>query len=446
METTTAATSTFNGLPVEIQEMIGPSLRSHDLTCCVLVNKAWQTLFNTYLWRHIEEPTQKVSVQTKIARGEMVSWNNVFLQSIATTKSLAKNASLIQSLKFDNCCDEFFADFMKHCPEEIPKGQLVKINGLEGGDELIAAFLKLTKCGWKRIIFRAEYPEAILGVNNLPIEVIQEHAATLEVLRLESAGVCGAWRDVPGGTLCGTIASRVYILPPIRKNLAEPCQMDGVEIAREFVAGRGWKCTELEVFGCQIGGISRPDITREVCDNPPSTFILDGSVAESHLTQRGVYGQLAQLTKLGELVLGCPFDTGQAEYIPQDKEYSRQYQCMAMSLESGLDLLKGLKNLKIVGLSDMEVGTDGEEEEWVEKHWPNVVQIDTTDYETDMDYYYGEEEDEDEDEDRWDDDEDHVFTFDGLSHIIDGRGGEYFEKDSVDGYDYDDEESEPEDD
>ncbi|KAH7054915.1 hypothetical protein BKA57DRAFT_532653 [Linnemannia elongata] len=45
-----------------------------------------------------------------------------------------------------------------------------------------------------------------------------------------------------------------------------------------------------------------------------------------------------------------------------DEEYDRQYDCLAMSLESGLDLLSGLRSLRVVALKDMEVNIDNENE------------------------------------------------------------------------------------
>jgi hypothetical protein len=397
METATAETATFSGLPVEIQEMVGPYLTPHDLTCCVLVNKAWHTLFNPYIWRYIEEPTSQRYLERL---EELDPWNDIFLNSVTETNSLVKYANLIQSFMFDNWYDHLFGDFLKCCPKEFPQLHTVEINGLEGDDEDIAAFLKLSKCGWKQIIFRSEYPEAILGIGNPSMKVIQEHAGTLEVLRLESLMESSANSKAFQRLLCSApLLREFYVIPLTRSNSLASSQMNGVEIAREFEAGRGWKCTELEVFRCQIGGIPRPDITRDICDDPPSAFIISGAIAESHQTQRGVYSQLAQLTKLRELVLGCVFYSSHPDYTSHDKDYFRQYQCLSMSLESGLDLLKGLNNLETLGLEDMEVCIDGcEEEEWLERHWPSLVQFRRTDYETDMDHY-SEEDEEDEDED-----------------------------------------------
>ncbi|KAF9092975.1 hypothetical protein BGX23_003755 [Mortierella sp. AD031] len=55
-----------------------------------------------------------------------------------------------------------------------------------------------------------------------------------------------------------------------------------------------------------------------------------------------------------------------------------------MTLDSGLDLLKDLNELRIVRLDDMEVyiGHD-KEKQWVKENWPNVKNISYDEYEVD---------------------------------------------------------------
>ncbi|KAG0359383.1 hypothetical protein BGX24_005780, partial [Mortierella sp. AD032] len=56
-----------------------------------------------------------------------------------------------------------------------------------------------------------------------------------------------------------------------------------------------------------------------------------------------------------------------------------------MTLDSGLDLLRNLKYLRIVGLTDMEVYIDGDKEQkWVAEHWPNAA-LEFIGYEHDSD-------------------------------------------------------------
>lgn len=81
--------------------------------------------------------------------------------------------------------------------------------------------------------------------------------------------------------------------------------------------------------------------------------------------------------------MGFLIDTEAPDYQRGYKEYWQQYSCLAMNLDSGLDLLKGLKELKelrVVGLEDMEVYVEGEKEvSWFVEHWPNAT-IGVSDY------------------------------------------------------------------
>ncbi|KAF9923205.1 hypothetical protein BGZ67_010006, partial [Mortierella alpina] len=92
-----------------------------------------------------------------------------------------------------------------------------------------------------------------------------------------------------------------------------------------------------------------------------------------------------RLTHLEELRMGIPYDTENMYYHRYDKKCDRQYDCLAMNLESGLDLLGGLESLQVVALEDMEVGINDEnEQKWVAEHWPRVSVL-TTDFGTDRD-------------------------------------------------------------
>ncbi|KAF9120644.1 hypothetical protein BGW39_011203 [Mortierella sp. 14UC] len=91
-----------------------------------------------------------------------------------------------------------------------------------------------------------------------------------------------------------------------------------------------------------------------------------------------------RLIKLRELRLGLPVDPiCYPDYQHGDREIYRQYDCLAMTLDSGLDLLRDLKELQIVGLEDMEVYIDGDKEQtWFAEHWPHAT-IGYEDYRSD---------------------------------------------------------------
>ncbi|KAG0372602.1 hypothetical protein BGX24_012817, partial [Mortierella sp. AD032] len=73
------------------------------------------------------------------------------------------------------------------------------------------------------------------------------------------------------------------------------------------------------------------------------------------------------------LILRAPYPT----YDTLDRRRYNDHQsrnCLAMSLEGGLDLLHGLKELRKVGLVDMDVNIGNPaEQEWVKANWPHAT-------------------------------------------------------------------------
>ena len=49
----------------------------------------------------------------------------------------------------------------------------------------------------------------------------------------------------------------------------------------------------------------------------------------------------------------------------------RQYACLSLSLEDGLDLLKDMKQLRRLRLDGMGDGLGDQERDWVKKNWPD---------------------------------------------------------------------------
>lgn len=49
-----------------------------------------------------------------------------------------------------------------------------------------------------------------------------------------------------------------------------------------------------------------------------------------------------------------------------------QYGCLEMTLESGLDQLKSLKNLRVLGVQRMAQRIGIKEVQWMTQHWPKL--------------------------------------------------------------------------
>lgn len=132
------------------------------------------------------------------------------------------------------------------------------------------------------------------------------------------------------------------------------------------VVGEDWACTALESFWCPIRGVPRPDIDSIVPGLSEVVIVLRGSRQESIDLQRQVYAQLGRLVHLRELRLNI------GEFLGHDSRIHYQFDCLAMTLKSGLGLMHGLKNLRSVVLYEMLVGFGWRELPWVHECWPLV--------------------------------------------------------------------------
>ncbi|KAG0094293.1 hypothetical protein BGZ93_007399 [Podila epicladia] len=123
-----------------------------------------------------------------------------------------------------------------------------------------------------------------------------------------------------------------------------------------------WTCSRMKQLQLEIGGVPRPDIMIDHAGFPVQGDLFRGTVEESHQVQRRIYEQLARLTNLSGLQLGGelwePDDvthhwTYDAENRRRDVDMAFQLNCLEMSLASGLDLLSGLKNMRVLDVSRM---------------------------------------------------------------------------------------------
>lgn len=339
------------------------------MSTCVQVCKSWHKLFHPLLWRHVDASWFSA----------WWCWDDdddpIFL--------LTKYAHLIHSLNI-----EAYICSLKDCPPIFPHLTSAEVYGTYygGKGEFTEIVRRGSPAGWKRLVFdNLTYDEnshsTYYNYEGDFFGALQEYAAsTLEVLHiLGEAFVLSKDIDL---LLCS--APRLKELRFFWESMSG---CSGWLNAQEIIDSE-WVCTELEVFCCQIGNILRPDITRDIQGQPASAFARDGNHGEDLDLQQRIYTKLGRLTRLRELRLGFELDTSPPLYRRHDKETYRQYDCLAMTLDSGLDLLKGLKELRIVGLEDMEIYINNpREQDWFAEHWPHAT-IGTSDYTTDRDNYH----------------------------------------------------------
>ncbi|KAG0206109.1 hypothetical protein BGX33_007582 [Mortierella sp. NVP41] len=377
--------TSFGDLPYEVQTMIIQLLKEHDVAICTRVCRDWKSVFNPFVWRHIG------------SRRYQDSWNSRILESTAAG-SLRRNGHLIQSVVLESSWLPFVREFLKHCPQTLPQLTKVEVDGMENDDGLITSLINRSAVGWTKfdIISLHYYARGDGPFGSKSLKALLKHAPTLEIVRLK-AHVPIQSKDIQR-LLCSMPRLKELDLlstdgrdksrdsPDWYRGCGE--QLDGCNglLDAQDVVGPDWVCTSLEVFRCQIGGIPRPDITRDILFRSAQFVVKSGTRHESLDLHHRVYSQLARLTRLRELTLSVPLSEELWGYEKFDKETHRIYDCLAMSLESGLDMLKDLKEMRVVGVEDMEVGIEcKEEQDWVAEHWPHAT-IGYTDYDTDRNH------------------------------------------------------------
>lgn len=238
--------------------------------------------------------------------------------------------------------------------------------------------------------------------DNVVKDAFLRHASTLEHF---STIYCDLSEDTLQAILCPRPTLRtlntmgeVDVHIPLYKEV----ELDALQI----IYG-SWACNQLEVFECKILNVSRPDIVitplGDVYLNPPfpppgpgpgpgpvpasaqDQVLLSGTTLvtqqEGHAIQRGVLRQLGQLTHLRRLHLGrCGHDWDMAEYSQLEIRGIRTmavdayfyHYCLKLSLESGLDVLAGLKQLEELGVAQKAHRIGLVEVQWVVENWSRL--------------------------------------------------------------------------
>lgn len=167
-------------------------------------------------------------------------------------------------------------------------------------------------------------------------------------------------------------------------------------ISAEDMISRPWVCRWLTLLHLEIRNIPRPDIT---VDGSGDALELYGEVEsvtkeESHEIQRKVYNQLGALSCLEELYLGhrqhaqrysdilqetmgSDYDSEEEDEDEEDTVGTDKFQmdCLEFSLESGLHLLAGLKELRILDVTFTCHRIGIPELEWMETNFPNLASL-----------------------------------------------------------------------
>ena len=238
---------------------------------------------------------------------------------------------------------------------------------------------KVSSNGWKTLSF-----QRLDGPGPLTVAAILHNCASLENLRLPN---CESFDSKSIQKLLCSAPSlkRFDVISEYVGGELEPYSLMAMDIVE---SAEDWVCLALETFKCYIGGIPRPDITSKKNGRPLTGIYNDSarySMFESRAIQRRVLAQLGRLTKLREITLGkdvvdyeirnhqTHWDEEEMEgefYSNVEYELGSQYQCLTMSLQDGLDELKGLKCIRRLTLEKMGLDMGDAEQTWMRENWP----------------------------------------------------------------------------
>ncbi|KAF9091477.1 hypothetical protein BGX29_010912 [Mortierella sp. GBA35] len=243
-------------------------------------------------------------------------------------------------------------------------------------DEELVDILDASTAGWRSLGLPQNCHDPH-EFGTLSTAALLRHSATLVNLRLDGSSL------LPSSTVQQLLSSAPNLrrLDAVRKDRS--LQADFELDASDIVSGDPWVCTELESLKVRIVGVPRPDLTKRSNGRPLEGPLHQGTMEASRKVQDGVYGQLGRLTKLKQLVLGHDDvdDTrscrhyealSEGEYYQEGAaiQQGHQYECLEMTLESGMHAMRGLKGLRTLELGAMEVGAI--DQEWARRNWPRL--------------------------------------------------------------------------
>ncbi|KAF9929124.1 hypothetical protein FBU30_001853 [Linnemannia zychae] len=204
-------------------------------------------------------------------------------------------------------------------------------------------------------------------------------------------------RGIRGEHIQTILATAVHL-----RNLDASCRADSeatdsrIYVSHILQSNTPWACRLLRRLNVQFSGFSRPDLLPAEYKDIAS---YRAALKQSRDVQRQVYQQIANLKYLEELWLGdgmlFPEDNGEVDDLmnhgissSEHKEapwepsmYKLKYcdgfqtACLELTLESGLDILGTLTELRVIDISRMKHRLGVDEMMWMEVNWPNLRTI-----------------------------------------------------------------------
>ncbi|KAF9399252.1 hypothetical protein BGZ94_005764, partial [Podila epigama] len=312
---------------------------------------------------HPHPPPKKNQIQTLKLVGGLTSYNSPHILR------LIRHLGHLESLHLDTFSahhSPLFAESLaRYCP------RLVHLNAMETPfyDNCdVLPLLRASVSGWKSLVL-----PYCFRISHEAYKVIVDHSASsLEEFVLE--------RDADlQGTQVRQMLSQFESL--------RVCHLDSwCDVTALLHPSVDWACARsLESLRIVLNGIPRPDIKENHNGRPLDEESLHqgDSMDVSRTLQKKLCAQLGTLTRLKTLTLGTDF--GEFHWADDREEgYSNtmglncngyQYECLELTLESGLDSMAGLVRLEKLDLTRMSHRIGVPELEWMKTHWPTLETI-----------------------------------------------------------------------
>ncbi|KAK3833010.1 MAG: hypothetical protein JOS17DRAFT_801985 [Linnemannia elongata] len=302
----------------------------------------------------------------------------------------------------DECAVRYLAEaILEFCPKLV---ELVWGGERDYSDELMGGLLRASRLGWRVLsLLRMDAPRASA------YDAVMENAKTLEELHLQKWS--GGKEAADHSFFLDFFCTAKNLRRLTGYNHGERCICDwAVEIHAydalvEHTEDVDFDCkwalgSKIESLQMQIVGVPRPDVVCRGDGTPLRDWMVEQGLdkRKRYEAQRYIYDQLARMTGIRELVLGVidiqKYDV--ARYgvgISRIRETASplevedvlmeageafklvNYQSLEFSLESGLGLLSGLKEMRVLDVKSTAHRIGVAELEWMRLHWPKLQEI-----------------------------------------------------------------------
>ncbi|KAG0208158.1 hypothetical protein BGX28_000773 [Mortierella sp. GBA30] len=317
----------------------------------------------------IQHPNGKVWKLKKLAiKGDLTGSGN--LNWLPLLRRSTQLVTIHMDLFTDRAMEKLASTLKHYCPQ-ITEMTLRCSTGGPQEDGRVAELIG-SSLAWKHLSMSFFH-----GFGPLSTTALIKHSITLETLVLEE---CDGFSSEDIQTVLSSCPNlRTFrAMTSNGRDFSSTVYLD----ANEMVDSP-WVCHRLENLKLVITGIARPDLRVDQYGEPLTGPLHDGIIQGFEL-QRIVYRQLGQLTRLQELWLGHDKQDlddeenyhrteveGQWRFIDPDE----QFECLEFSLRSGLDLLDGLKDLRVLNLDRLRTRIGMSEVQWMARQWPKLEKV-----------------------------------------------------------------------